>query len=62
MKFRIIIIIYIDMNKMGKFVANNLYDKIMNIVDSNIDANINFANIDLIKFKIYIKLLLVNIL
>lgn len=62
MKFRIIIIIYIDMNKMGKFVADNLYDKIMNIVDSNIDANTNFANIDLIKFKIYIKLLLVNII
>lgn len=62
MKFRIIIIIYIDMNKMGNFVADNLYDKIINIVDSNIDANINFANIDLIKFKIYIKLLLVNII
>lgn len=54
------IILHIDAQKIARVATNNLRNMIIDITDSNNKANINFANIDLIKFRIYTKILLAN--
>lgn len=40
--------------------ANNLNNKINNIINNNNEANINFTNVDLIKFGIHNNILLID--
>lgn len=54
------IILHIDAQKIARVATNNLRNMIIDITDSNNKANIDFANINLIKFRIYIKILLAN--
>lgn len=46
------IIVYADACKAANLIADNKNNKINNITDSNNKANINSANVNLIKFEI----------
>ena len=51
-------IIYIDIYKIIKFIANNWYNAIVNIINnSNNKNNNNYITINLAEFEIYTKIL-----
>lgn len=49
-----------DAYKMARLITDNQRDMIINMADSNDKADINFANVDLVEFRVYTKTLLAD--
>lgn len=60
MKVKADIVAHIDIFEVTRLAANDWHDVTIDMANSNNEANINFANINLIEFGVYSKTLLVD--
>lgn len=60
MKVKTNIVAHIDIFEVTRLVANDWCDVTIDMANSNDEANINSANVDLIEFGVYSKTLLVD--